>query len=89
MMMTILYRPMVKEALVLLTSGLVATLICSPLYAAPLPDTEQATAPSVAAAPAPAQMQLAPMSKDEGRQMLLSMLHGQVPLASPTPVTNR
>src|SRR5476649_2253816 len=59
-MMTIFYRPMVKEALVLITSGVIATMICSRVYAAPLPDAEPA-APSVAtAAPAP-QYQLAPM----------------------------
>ena len=89
-MMSILYRPMVKEALVLVTSGVIATLICSRVYAAPLPEAEPATpAVSVAtAAPAP-QYQLAPMSKDEGRQMLLSMLHGQVPLAMPTQVAGK
>ncbi len=89
-MMTILYRPMVKEVLVLLTSGVLATMICSRVYAAPLSDAEPA-APAVSiatAAPAP-QYQLAPMSKDEGRQMLLSMLHGQVPLATPTPAAGR
>ena len=85
-MMTILYRPMVKEVLVLVTSGVVATLICSRVYAAPLPDAEPAAAPvaAVASAPVQTQYQLAPMSKEEGRQMLLSMLHGQVPLAMPT-----
>src|SRR5476649_2291664 len=89
-MMTILYRPMVKEALVLISSGALATMICSRVYAAPLPDAEPA-APAVSiatAAPAP-QYQLAPMSKEEGRQMLLSALHGQVPLASPTLTANR
>ncbi|MEI6200430.1 MAG: hypothetical protein WCP68_00595 [Enhydrobacter sp.] len=89
-MMTILYRPMVKEVLVLLTSGVLATMICSRVYAAPLTETE-AAAPAVSiatAAPAP-QVQLAPMSKEEGRQMLLSALHGQVPLASPTLTGNR
>ena len=89
-MMTILYRPMVKEALVLITSGVVATLICSRVYAAPLADAEQtAPAVAVAAAPAQTQYQLAPMSKEEGRQMLLSMLHGQVPLASATPASGQ
>jgi hypothetical protein len=90
-MMSILYRPMVKEALVLITSGVLATLICSRVYAAPLPDAEPA-APAVSvatAAPAQSQYQLAPMSKEEGRQMLLSALHGQVPLASPTLPANR
>jgi hypothetical protein len=89
-MMTILYRPMVKEALVLITSGVIATMICSRVYAAPLPDVEQA-APTIAVASAPAQSQhqLAPMSKEEGRQMLLSMIHGQVPLAMPTPAASQ
>jgi hypothetical protein len=89
-MMSILYRPMVKEALVLITSGVLATMICSRVYAAPLSDAEQ-VAPTVAIASAPAQgqYQLAPMSKDEGRQMLLSAIHGQVPLASPTVAANR
>ena len=92
-MMQILNRPMVKEALVLVVSGVVATMICSRVYAAPLPDAEQA-APAVAStASAPAQgqyaNQLQPMSKEEGRQMLLSTLHGQFPLATPTPATGR
>ncbi len=91
-MMSILNRPMVKEVLVLVTSGVIATLICSCVFAAPLPDAEP-TAPAVSiatAAPAPApHYQLAPMSKDEGRQFLLSMLHGQVPLAMPAPATGR
>jgi hypothetical protein len=85
-MMQILNRPMVKEALVLVISGVIATMICSRVYAAPLPDAEQA-APAVASAPAQGQYanQLQPMSKEEGRQMLLSTLHGQFPLATPTP----
>ena len=87
-MVQILNRPMIKEALVLAVSGVVATMICSRVYAAPLPDTEQA-APAVAStASVPAQgqyaNQLQPMSKEEGRQMLLSTLHGQFPLATPT-----
>ena len=94
-MMQILNRPLVKEALVLIVSGVVATMICSRVYAAPLPDAEQ-PAPAVAStASAPAQgqgqyaNQLQPMSKEEGRQMLLSSFFGQVPLASPTPATGR
>ncbi len=91
-MMTILYRPMVKEALVLITSGVLATVICSRVYAAPLPDAEPAApavSVSVATAAPASQYQLAPMSKEEGRQMLLSMIHGQVPLASATLTPNR
>jgi hypothetical protein len=92
-MMQILNRPMVKEVLVLVVSGVIATMICSRVYAAPLPDAEPA-APAVAStASAPAQgqyaNQLQPMSKEEGRQMLLSTLHGQVPLASATLTPNR
>ena len=87
-MMTILYRPMVKEALVLISSGVLATMICSRVYAAPLSDTEQA-APAVSVATAAPAPQLAPMSKEEGRQMLLSMLHGQVPLATQTLTADR
>ena len=92
-MMQILNRPMVKEALVLVISGVIATMICSRVYAAPLPDAEQA-APAVAStASVPAQgqyaNQLQPMSKEEGRQMLLSMIHGQVPLAMPTPAATQ
>lgn len=89
-MMAILYRPMVKEALVLVTSGVVATLICSKVYAAPLADAEQTIPPvAIAAAPVQTQNQLAPMSKEEGRQMLLSMLHGQVPLAQTGPAAGQ
>ena len=89
-MMSILYRPMVKEALVLITSGVLATMICSRVYAAPLPDAEPAApAVSIATAAPASQYQLAPMSKDEARQMLLSALHGQVPLATPTLAAGR
>ena len=89
-MMSILYRPMVKEVLVLITSGVLATMICSRVYAAPLSEADQvAPSVSIASAPTQSQYQLAPMSKDEGRQMLLSMLHGQVPLATPTLTANR
>lgn len=92
-MMQILNRPMVKEALVLVVSGVIATMICSRVYAAPLPDAEQAAPAIASAAPAPAQgqyaKQLQPMSKEEGRQMLLSSLHGQFPLSTPTPATGR
>jgi len=89
-MMTILYRPMVKEALGShhlrrarhhdLQPGLCrAALRCRPGCSDGL-DRFRA---------GQSQYQLAPMSKDEGRQMLLSMLHGQVPLAMPTPAAGR
>jgi hypothetical protein len=35
-MMSLLYRPMVKELLVLVVSGIIAALICGGVYAAPL-----------------------------------------------------
>ena len=92
-MMTILYRPMVKEALVLITSGVLATMICSRVYAAPLPDAEPAAPAATSTASAPTQgqyaNQLQPMSKEEGRQLLLSTFHGQFPLATPTPAAGR
>jgi hypothetical protein len=92
-MMHILNRPMVKEALVLALSGVISVMICGRVYAATPTDAEPA-APAVAAtATAPAQgqytTQLAPMSKEDGRQMLLSSFFGQVPLASPTPAAGR
>jgi hypothetical protein len=82
-MMQILNRPMVKEALVLVVSGVIATMICSRVYAAPLPDAEPAQGQGQYA------NQLQPMSKEEGRQMLLSSFFGQVPLATPTSATGR
>lgn len=93
-MMHILNRPMVKEALVLLVSGAISVMICSRVYAA---DAEQAapavastaTAPAAASAQGQSANQLAPMSKEEGRQMLLSSFFGQVPLAAPTPAAGR
>ena len=88
-MMHILNRPMVKEALVLLVSGVISVMICSRVYAASPSDAERAAPTATANTPAPAQgqyaNQLAPMSKEEGRQLLLSSFHGQVPLAMPTP----
>lgn len=91
-MMNILNRPMVKEALVLALSSMISVLICGRVYAAPM-ETEQAPPVNTATASAPAQgqntAQLAPMSKEEGRQMLLSSFFGQVPLAAPTPAAGR
>src|SRR5437868_112292 len=91
-MMQLLNRPLVKEALILVVSGVIATMICSRVYAAPLSAAEPAapavaaTASAPAAAPAQGQYanQLQPMSKEEGRQMLLSSFFGQVPLATAT-----
>lgn len=57
-MMNILYRPMVKEALVLITSGVLATLICSRVYAAPVGEAEPAAPAVTVSAPAPAQGQI-------------------------------
>ncbi|MEI6200402.1 MAG: hypothetical protein WCP68_00450 [Enhydrobacter sp.] len=91
-MMNILNRPMVKEALVLVLSGVISAMVCGRVYAATPTDAEQTAAPT-ATAPAPPQgqypTQLAPMSKEEGRQMLLSSFFGQVPLAAPTPAAGR
>ena len=47
-MLHILYRPMVKEVLILVAAGVIATLICSRVYAAAVSDAGQV----VAAAPA-------------------------------------
>ena len=81
-MLPILYRPMVKEALVLITSGVIATMICSSVYAAPLNDADQkAPATQTATATAPAQTQLAPVPQDQAREMLLAAIRGQTPLA--------
>jgi hypothetical protein len=92
-MMNILNRPMVKEALVLALSGVLSALVCGRVYAAAPTDAEQAAAPATTATAAPPQgqytTQLAPMSKEEGRQMLLSSFFGQVPLAAPTPAASR
>jgi hypothetical protein len=84
-MMQILYRPMVKEALVLITSGILATAICSRVYAASVSETEQPAAPAIAAAaPAPAlQYQLAPVPQDQAREMLLAAVRGQTALVGP------
>jgi hypothetical protein len=81
-MLPILYRPMVKEALVLITSGIVATMICSRVYAATASDAEQNTqSAQTAAAPASTQHQLAPVPQDQAREMLLAAIRGQTPLA--------
>jgi hypothetical protein len=53
-MLPILYRPMVKEALILIISGVVATMLCSRVYAAPASDFERPASP--------AQVQLAPVA---------------------------
>jgi len=86
-MLPILYRPMVKEVLVLITSGVIATMICSRVYAAPLNDADQkAPVTQTASAPAPAPTQLAPVPQDQAREMLLAAIRGQTPLA-PASVT--
>jgi hypothetical protein len=88
-MMHILNHPMVRNALVLIVSGVIAAIVCGKVFAASPPEAGQA-APVVAASP-PEQgcNQLAPMSKEQGREMLLSSFHGQVPLANPTPAPGR
>jgi hypothetical protein len=88
-MMHILNRPMVKEALVLIVSGVIATIVCSKVYAAAPPAAEQAAPAVTASTPDHGRYQLAPKSKEQGREMLLSSFHGQVPLASPTPAPGR
>ncbi|MBS0540242.1 MAG: hypothetical protein JSR47_15855 [Proteobacteria bacterium] len=82
-MMNILYRPMVKEALVLVTSGVLATMICSRVYAAPVGEAETAApAVAVAAAPAPAETRrLQAMAPDQARAFFLAAIRGQTPLA--------
>jgi hypothetical protein len=88
-MMHILSRSMVKEALVLIVAGVTAAMVCSKVCAASPPEAEQA-APVVTASTADqSRDQSAPMSKEQGREMLLSSFHGQGPLASPTPTSGR
>lgn len=86
-MMQILYRPMVKEALVLVTAGVIATLICSGVYAAPLSDAQQA-APA-ATAEALADHQLAPVPQDQAREQLLAAIRGQSSMTAPTSANAR
>ena len=95
-MLPILYRPMVKEALVLITSGVVATMICSRVYAATASDAEQAaqSAQTVAAQPVAAaqtsnQPHLAPVPQDQAREILLAAIRGQAPLAGTLPAAGR
>ena len=87
-MLPILYRPMVKEALVLITSGVVATMICSRVYAATPSDAEQA-AQLVAAAETSSQQQLAPVPQDQAREILLAAIRGQAPLKGTLPAAGR
>ena len=94
-MLSILYRPMVKEALILVISGVVATMLCSRVYAAPASDA----APAVPAArttsaapvrtPTPIQAHLAPVPQDQAREMLLAPMRGQSPLAGAAPEAAR
>ena len=81
-MLPILYRPMVKEALVLITSGIVATMICSRVYAATASDAEQnAQTAQTITAPVSTEHQLAPVPQDQAREVLLAAIRGQTPLA--------
>ena len=88
-MMHILNRPMVKEALVLFIAGVTAAVVCSKVYAASPPEAEQAAPVVTPSTPDQNRYQLAPLSKEQGREMLLSSLRGQVPLAGPTPAPGR
>jgi predicted alpha/beta hydrolase len=88
-MMHILNRPMVKEALVLIVAGVTAAMVCSKVYAASPPEAEQAAAVATTSTADQSRYQLAPMSKEQGREMLLSSLRGQVPLVGPTPAPGR
>ncbi len=83
--MNILYRPMVKEALVLITSGVLATMICSRVYAAPIGDTEQAAPTVTMTASAQTQAMLGAPPADQAREMLLAAIRGQTPLAGGVP----
>jgi hypothetical protein len=91
-MLSILYRPMVKEALILILSGVVATTICSHVYAAPASGVEQAvqtTSATPTRTPTPLQGRLAPVPQDQAREMLLAPMRGQGPLAGATPEAAR
>lgn len=79
-MMHILNRPMVKEALVLIVAGVTAAMVCSKVYAASPPEAEQAAPVVTTSTPDQSGYQLAPMSKEQGREMLLLSLRGQAPL---------
>ena len=88
-MMHILNRPMAKEALVLMVAGMTAALVCGKVYAASSSEAEQA-APVVSTSIADqGRRQLAPMSKEQGREMLLSSSRDPVPLARPAPAPSR
>jgi hypothetical protein len=94
-MLSILYRPMIKEALILVISGVAATMICSHVYAAPASDVAPAVpaAQTLSAAPArtptPIQARLAPIPQDQAREMLLAPMRGQGPLAGAAPEAAR
>ncbi len=88
-MMHIFNRPMIKEALVLIVSGAIAAIVCGKVYAASPAETERAAPVVTASTPDQSRYQLAPMSKEQGREMLLSSFHGRPPLASPTPGPGR
>jgi hypothetical protein len=90
-MLSILYRPMVKDALILIIAGVVATTICSHVYAAPANGVELSTPAAQTASPAPArtptpiQARFAPVPQDQARDMLLAPMRGQGPLAGTAP----
>jgi hypothetical protein len=94
-MLSILYRPMVKEALILIISGVAATMICSHVYAAPASDVVQAVpatqiaSPVPARTPTPIQTHLAPVPQDQAREMLLAPMRGQSPLVGAAPEAAR
>jgi len=90
-MLQILSRPMVKEALILVISGVAATMICSRVYAAPASDVDSSapaartTSAAPARTPTPLQARFAPVPQDQAREMLLAPVRGQGPLAGAAP----
>ena len=68
-------HPFVQNTLILVTSGIVASLVCAKVYGATLP-VEEPTAPAPIATVAPAPVQAA-TSDAEAAAQLRAMLMGQ------------
>lgn len=77
-------HPIVQNTLILVTSGVVASLLCAKVYAATLP-VEEPTAPAAIAAAKPAPAQVA-LTDAQAAAQLRAMLMGQRQLLGTTPI---
>ena len=78
-------HPFVQNTLILVTSGIVASLLCAKVYGATLP-VEEPTAPAPIATVAPAPAQAANSDAEAAAQLRAMLLGQRQPLGAPVVV---